>query len=92
MPNDDTSVLAVYRKAIEGRLAEQMARHANASSGTDPKRVALERLGVRPKRRVLAVCSLSRLGNLCARATEQRLAGRRAASGARLKPDVSLHK
>jgi hypothetical protein len=39
MPDDDANVLAVYRKAIEGRLAEQMARHTRVSSGTDPKRV-----------------------------------------------------
>jgi len=37
----------------------------------------------------LAGSSLSIPGDSSARATEQRLAGRRAASGARLKPDVS---
>ena len=40
----------------------------------------------------LAVCSHSRYCSSSARATEQRLAGRRAAIGARLKPDVRRHK
>ncbi len=39
----------------------------------------------------MAVSSLARKCESRVRATEQRLAGRRAASGARLKPDVSWH-
>lgn len=45
MPDDDANVLAVYRQAIEGRLAEQMARHIRVSSDTDPKRVVDIQIG-----------------------------------------------
>ena len=55
MPSDDANVLAVYRKAIEGRLAEQMARHANVSSGTDPKRVVDIQIGQERERLERAV-------------------------------------
>jgi hypothetical protein len=45
MPDDDANVLAVYRKAIEGRLSEQVARHRRASSNIDPKRVVDIQIG-----------------------------------------------
>jgi hypothetical protein len=45
MPDDDANVLAVYRKAIEGRLSEQVARHSRASSNIDPKRVVDIQIG-----------------------------------------------
>ena len=45
MPDDDANVLAVYRKAIEGRLAEQIARHSGVSSSVDPKRVVDIQIG-----------------------------------------------
>lgn len=39
MADDDTNILAIYRKAIEDRVNEQVARHARVSPNTDPKHV-----------------------------------------------------
>lgn len=37
--DEDTNILAIYRKTIEDRLAEQMARHVRVSPKIDPKHV-----------------------------------------------------
>lgn len=39
MPDDWSNLLVEYRKAIEDRLAVQIARHASVSAGFDPRRV-----------------------------------------------------